>query len=648
VLKIIYKKYKFKSDSIILRTSIYLIALILFWIIFPPFYYKIDDVFMLMISGGFGITYEKSPLIYHSNILIGYLSNYLPYFFQIQPYNLLNIFLIVITYIFINELTFRIIKKIALSLTLTFSTLLFLITRPTYTTISGALFCVGILGLINFLKHQKNNYIYISFIFFAMSTLIRDEQSVFMTLLILPLLFQILKLNPKLLFKVSIITLIIITLFQIINRLPYSKSNYDNLSRFASAQYQLTDYGADIYLARFPNLLDENNLTKNDLQLIRNWYFYDTNLIEISKLERMLEQSNWNNYLQVFDLNYQLQSFTEIVTNYPNITLIILLIVLLYFNRAKKIQYFYLFSIMLYILIGFLIGRQLNYIYYPIYVALIFISLTYLKLNKTRLYFLYALSYSIIFIGIIQNLNNKEDINIATNELNTMDNFQIWQIGGGWSLPHAYPLFDTTSWKENIEIISSDWSIYAPKSNYQKLATENRFIEQLISKNGINVAANNYHIPLMEKYCFEHFGSKLEVREINNNIFLKIYNLKCSKSYINLISENLEFDNNGSFLWLTNKKNIVTLNNYSDFITLTTAKFIFKNNPCKNLNLIYIYSEDSKFQISPNNLELQLNLEFTPYEKKNIEIIFPDEITKCINYNGDKRNLRAKLIFQST
>jgi hypothetical protein len=262
---------------------------------------------------------------------------------------------------------------------------------------------------------------------------------------------------------------------------------------------------------------------------------------------------------------------------------------------------------MLYILIGFLIGRQLNYIYYPIYVALIFISLTYLKLNKTRLYFLYALSYSIIFIGIIQNLNNKEDINIATNELNTMDNFQIWQIGGGWSLPHAYPLFDTTSWKENIEIISSDWSIYAPKSNYQKLATENRFIEQLISKNGINVAANNYHIPLMEKYCFEHFGSKLEVREINNNIFLKIYNLKCSKSYINLISENLEFDNNGSFLWLTNKKNIVTLNNYSDFITLTTAKFIFKNNPCKNLNLIDIYSEDSKFQISPNNLELQLN-----------------------------------------
>lgn len=647
MLKHIYNKF-FNTGWIYLRISAYLIILATFWFIFPPIYYKIDDVFMLMISGGFGNTYEKSPLIYHSNILIGYLSNYLPTFFNVQPYNLFNILIITITFVFINELTFKLLNKLILTLILTSSVLFFLISRPTYTTISGTLFCAGILGLLNYLRYQKNYFIYISFVFFTISTLFRDEQSIFMILLILPILFQILKLNSKLLFKVSIVSLIFIVLFQIINRVPYSKKEYDDLSRFASAQYQLTDYGADIHLTKFSTILDENNLTKNDLNLIRNWYFYDTNLVEISKLERILEQSNWKNYLQVFDLNSQINNFIEIIKNYPNSMLILLLIILFYFNRSRKIQYFYVFLIFVYVAFGFLIGRQLNYVYYPIYLALIFISLFYLKLNKTKVLLLYALGILMLFTGISQNLDNKNDIKIATNELKTMENLRIWQIGGGWSLPHAYPLLDTESWKENIEIISSDWSIYAPKSNYQKLALKNKFIEEIISKNGVNVAANNYHIPLLAKYCFEHFGSELKSKEINNNIFLKIYNLKCSDSYINLISENLEFNDNGSFLWLTSKENLVTLNNYSDLPTSKTVKLNFKNNPCKSLNLINIFYEDSEFQLSSNKSDLELQLEFMPYEKKTLKIIFSDDMSKCINFNGDTRDLRAKLIFQST
>ena len=127
-----------------------------------------------------------------------------------------------------------------------------------------------------------------------------------------------------------------------------------------------------------------------------------------------------------------------------------------------------------------------------------------------------------------------------------------------------------------------------------------------------------------------------------------MYNLKCSDSYINLISENLEFDDNGSFLWLTNKENEVTLNNYSDLPTLKTVKLSFKNNPCKSLNLINIFYEDSEFGLSSNKSDLVLQLEFMPYEKKTLKIIFSDDMSQCINFNGDTRDLRAKLIFQST
>lgn len=443
---------KFNASSIIFRSILYVIELIIFWFVFPPFYYKIDDVFMLMISGGFGNTFEKSPLIYHSNIIIGYLSNYLPPLFDIQPYNIINIFFIITIFFMINEFLYKIIEKFLLTLLITGSILFFFITRPTFTTISGTLFCVGVLGLLNYLKYQNSFYIFVGFGFFILSTLVRDEQSVFMTLLILPIIYKIFKINSKLLIKISLISIVAISIFQVINRLPYSENEFDNLGRFASAQYQLTDYGADIHLAEYPNILENNNLTKNDLHLIRNWYFYDTNLVNISKLEKILKESNWNNYLQVFDFKTQSMNFFDILKNYPNLFLYLFLIFLFFSIKNKNIQFYYIISIFIYIAFGFFVGRQLNYILYPINLALIFILIFFFKMENKRKIIIYVISLANLIVGVVNNFNNKENIRVATNELLSINSFKVWQIGGGWSLPHVYPLFDKTSWKKKFSL----------------------------------------------------------------------------------------------------------------------------------------------------------------------------------------------------
>ena len=48
----------------------------------------------------------------------------------------------------------------------------------------------------------------------------------------------------------------------------------------------------------------------------------------------------------------------------------------------------------------------------------------------------------------------------------------------------------------------------------------------------------------------------------------------------------MEFDNNGSFLWLTKSDNSIILNNYSDVSSSNTIKIRFENNPCNLLKII--------------------------------------------------------------
>ena len=145
---------KSKINNLSFRLVTYTLLLVIIWIIFPPVYFKNDDVIMSMISGGYGQMYEKSNLTMASNIILGQLSVFLPNFFGVVPYNYLNILFLSISFMSLGETINKITKTFLISVIVLLSSSLFILIRPTFTTIAGYL---SVTAMLNIYLYNKNS-----------------------------------------------------------------------------------------------------------------------------------------------------------------------------------------------------------------------------------------------------------------------------------------------------------------------------------------------------------------------------------------------------------------------------------------------------------------------------------------------------------
>jgi hypothetical protein len=301
--------------------------------------------------------------------------------------------------------------------------------------------------------------------------------------------------------------------------------------------------------------------------------------------------------------------------------------------------------LLLSVILGALIGRQLDYVYYPIFMflfILIYVNFDHSKPHSKVL---------IISISTVIGLSGINAYRSATINIDkTQESYQniiadkIWVIGGGLPLELIYPVLEKPI--KGPEIIASDWSIFTPKSYFQKYNSQNNFVLDLKSQNGVNVVANNYHIPLIQIYCKEKFGSDLLKTELLQNEVIGIKNLKCPSKQINVISPNMEFEESGKgFIWLTPSLNQFELLNYSNERFKGIYELNVVNNPCNKITNFSLSS--SQFDVTTNSLKktVPINLSLNPYEKLVFSLSVPKGQELC-NIEGDSRTLIAQLINQ--
>ena len=141
---------------------VYTLLLVIIWMNFTPIYYKNDDVIMSMISGGYGQMFDKSNLSVNSNIILGQLSIILPKFFGIFPYSYLNILFLSICFISLGETINKITKKFLISTIVLLSSSLFILIRPTFTTIAGYFSVTAMLNIYLYNKNSEKKYLLLS------------------------------------------------------------------------------------------------------------------------------------------------------------------------------------------------------------------------------------------------------------------------------------------------------------------------------------------------------------------------------------------------------------------------------------------------------------------------------------------------------
>ena len=618
-----------KLRSKFYRIAAYLTIISFTWYFFPPVYFKSDDVIMSMITGGYGQMHDKSILLYHSSVIIGFIGSKLPFILGIAPYNYINLILLLFSFITLIEILNRLNKKFYSNLFISYASCLFILIRPTFTTIAGYICVVGMLSIYLYSSNQDRKYLIFGFSLFLGASFIRDEMVIFFLVSTSIILIQAFVKNKKEFILIGTIFLTIFGLSQFINRNQYTDESLKDLREFASVGYQILDYNADKHILQNSEAMLSNGYTSNDINLIRNWFFVDSYLSNPLRLGDLLNDTQWKGPISNFNPKESILSTGNLLINYPlNFIIFSAIIMLFQTNKDRTLRIQWLFFVLV-LFIGAVIGRQLAYVYFPLITFLFIFS--YLKTNKTRLVtrsLIYSLSVLVIFTTFFENRSNKETINSVNLEYENYNQDKLWVIGGGLPSEFIFPLLSTPSIK--TELITSDWSIYAPKSNFVKYNSNSNFLSELHSQEGVNIATNNYHLPLLQIYCKEKFGSDLVIKPVINSDLVHINNLRCTSTQLNIVSPEMEYLPSGEgFLWITPEESKFYLNNYTKLNLKDTYKFFLQNNPCKE-NIRFILTSPT-FRIASTSSQeyVSFPVSLKPYEKILITVSIPNDQKIC-------------------
>lgn len=590
---------------------------------------------MSMITGGYGQMHDKSILLYHSSVIIGFIGSKLPFVFGVAPYHYLNLIVLLLNFIFLNELLNKLSKKILINFFIAYASSLFILIRPTFTTIAGYLCVVGMLLIYSY-NNKDRKYLILGFSFFLGASFIRDEMVIFFLLFTSVILIKSFLKNKKDFVLIGTIFLIIFGFSQFINRTQYDDESLKDLNDFASVGYNILDYNADKHILQNSEVMSSNNYTVNDINLIRNWFFVDPYLSSPLRLNELLNGTQWKGPISNFNLKESVLSTRNLILNYPlNYIFFSAIIMTLFSYKDRTLKILWLFFI-LGLFAGAIIGRQLAYVYFPLLIFLFIYS--YLQTNKTRLFtrfLIYSMSAMIITTTLLENISNKDTVNRVNLAYKNFNQDKLWVIGGGLPSEFIFPLLRSPS--VNTELITSDWSVYAPKSNFVKYNSNNNFLAELQSRQGVNIATNNYHLPLIQIYCKEKFGSDLIINSLVDSDLVQINNLKCIGNQSNITSPKMEYLSSGEgFLWITPTESKFYLLNYANTNLEGTYELVSQNNPCQE-NISYTLSS-SIFRISTTSSQeyISLPVSLKPFEKLLITVSIPNNQKIC-KIEGDNR-----------
>ena len=631
-----------KLRSKFYRIAAYLTIISFTWYFFPPVYFKSDDVIMSMITSGYGQMHDKSILLYHSSVIIGFIGSKLPFILGIAPYNYINLILLLFSFITLIEILNRLNKKFYSNLFISYASCLFILIRPTFTTIAGYICVVGMLSIYLYSSNQDRKYLIFGFSLFLGASFIRDEMVIFFLVSTSIILIQAFVKNKKEFILIGTIFLTIFGLSQFINRNQYTDESLKDLREFASVGYQILDYNADKHILQNSEAMLSNGYTSNDINLIRNWFFVDSYLSNPLRLGDLLNDTQWKGPISNFNPKESILSTGNLLINYPlNFIIFSAIIMLFQTNKDRTLRIQWLFFVLV-LFIGAIIGRQLAYVYFPLTTFLFIFS--YLKTNKTTLVtrsLIYSLSVLVIFTTFFENRSNKETINSVNLEYENYNQDKLWVIGGGLPSEFIFPLLSTPSIK--TELITSDWSIYAPKSNFVKYNSNSNFLSELHSQEGVNIATNNYHLPLLQIYCKEKFGSDLIIKPVINSDLVRINNLRCTSNQLNIVSPEMEYLPSGAgFLWITPEESKFYLSNYANINLKDSYKFFLQNNPCKE-NIRFILTSPT-FRITSTSSQeyVSFPVSLKPYEKILITVSIPNDQKIC-KIEDDERSFVVML-----
>ena len=517
-----------RKISTIIACFIPTVYILLLWAYRLPQWETNDDVAMSMVAHGYGLAAFASPHLVFSNIVWGYFVSHIPSVAGVFGYSLATAGALIIASSFIFYFMLRLgtglfLSSLAIALIMC-RPLLF----PQFTLNAGLLAVAAILGLLVNIRCGSRPCLWMAVALGAIGFLIRSEEAIVVFGVALPFLAGHRLEDGK---TTSIALALLVTVCVgavLLDRWAYSGNEWQYFKELNAARAPFTDYGAVAALLQKPEVLARHGYSENDVRLVGNWLFVDEQIASPSRLKILLAELG---PLQMGSFSWQsginaLTSLLHPVLAYLFCTAIALAVL----TPNLRVTIAWVFCLAGLFALGVAGRPSVFRVYIPIMSLLIVLPLTLIPAKAKLRRALTAAVLAVACFGnakTVTSLAASFDQPIARLKSTTPEK-PVYVWGGSLPFEFIYSVLKTNEAFRHTVIYPLGTFSYAPFSAlYSKQLASQGLIEDLKSEQGALMIADANSYSLLDTYCREHFGKRLNRTAVLDGGLFEINRIDC-------------------------------------------------------------------------------------------------------------------------
>ncbi len=523
----------YKSDTYLwFLFSLILIPFLIFILYgdFRPYWETNDDIAMSMVAHGYGLSEKASPYLVFSNIIWGLIVSAVPEVRGVSGYSIATIG----TMALVSVVLFNAIFKQSKGLILTIGILCLLMLRPLlfpqFTINSGLLFVSAISCFWLYTKKPKAIYLLLSCVLFFLSFITRSHEFILLLIISVPVIPWKNLLNDKPpQYAVSVVTICILAAI-VIDHMAYQTKEWDAFKNLNTVRAFYTDFGFGKAVIQDHEILAHYNFTENDIKLIRNWFFVDTDIADPNVLASMVRDIGSVSEPEKA-INRALNGFGVLLSSsliYLSLCAFFLFIIF----PSWRVAISWLIFLSVVFFIGFFGRPGIERIYYPVLGLLCVSTLIFNHLSGVRYWLAVTVVCLLVFFNSQQVLSDSRTMNSTAEQARealskiTENTFAVW--GSVFPYEEIYPVLDSPQIRARFQFYSFGVFTLAPFTfSYSQENSGNGFVRSLLSNSGIKIVLDQSRMELLDQYCKEHLRGKLNIHSKHDYGQMVIRQVQC-------------------------------------------------------------------------------------------------------------------------
>jgi hypothetical protein len=257
--------------------------------LFGIYYETNDDVGMMMVAQGFGLTDQPSALLLYSNRLQGQIVSWLGWPFGLPGYSLYLFACLLVSLAAIVAAMTRFNEAFPLNLLVVSALALRPLFAPQFTIVAALLMAAGVLALERYRRDNESAQLLAASAFALLAFLMRPEAMMMVALLSLPLVLRVSLLTSPAALAAGGLTGAAILGACLWDQAGYSTTDWAAYNAMDLPRAWFTDFANASLVLKRPDLLASVGWSANDARMLVSGWWLDPDVYSPEKLQRVID-----------------------------------------------------------------------------------------------------------------------------------------------------------------------------------------------------------------------------------------------------------------------------------------------------------------------------------------------------------------------